>query len=372
MNEKATRPAFSRQNAMAMPGHRQRPHRQRRGGGQHPPFEVAGVEVLAAHRRAGLAHLGAQDHRDRIGVAAHGQGDAEVANHRADDVASPGAVGATEAFAALQPDAGGEDGLLPERPEAFALECLQSPPHFPAGEQLLQPVVHGAGEAHPAQDVLPLVAGERRGDRLPLQPAVAGVEHLRAGLLQAPDRRGPGRRFVEPIGSRDGVIEPTGQLAAEDRPQGLEPGAIARLQLAAAGGVEDFERQMDEGGVLFGHERAEARREAGGTASRDRTGHAGTIVAARTTRGRLRFRDQGPGTGKDLRRNSRSLPCARDSVTPRSVLPWSLVPGPCVTAAGCSWRGARSDSCSRTPPSSDRGRSCTWPGRSTYLLISGR
>ena len=83
----------------------------------------------------------------------------------------------------------------------------------------------------------------------------------------------PGRRLVEALGARDGVIEPAGQLAAEDRPQRVEAGAIARLQLAAAGGVEDLEGQMDERGVLFGHERAEARGEAGGAGGRDRTGH---------------------------------------------------------------------------------------------------
>ncbi len=161
-------------------------------------------------------------------------------------------------FAALEADTAGVDRFLAERAEALALERLHPPAHFPAGEELLQTVVHGASQAHPAQDLFALVGGERGGDGLAMEPAVAGIEHLGPGLFEAADGRHTGRGLVEPLGPGHGVIEAAGELAAERRTQGLEADAIASLQLAAAGGLEDLEGESDQGGVLLGHEGAEA------------------------------------------------------------------------------------------------------------------
>ena len=57
MNENATRWAPSRQNAIAMPAIESEPIASGAAAGSTPQLEVAGVQVLAAHRRAGLAHL---------------------------------------------------------------------------------------------------------------------------------------------------------------------------------------------------------------------------------------------------------------------------------------------------------------------------
>ena len=67
----------------------------------------------------------------------------------------------------------------------------------------------------------------------------------------------PGVVSSSPSGPVTDVIEPAGQLAPEQRPERVETGAVARLQLAAAGGVEDLEGQVNERGVLFGDERTE-------------------------------------------------------------------------------------------------------------------
>ena len=57
--------------------------------GRMPQLEVADVQVPAVHRRTGLAHLRVQHHPHRLGVGAHRERRAEIADDRADDVASP-------------------------------------------------------------------------------------------------------------------------------------------------------------------------------------------------------------------------------------------------------------------------------------------
>ena len=278
------------------------------------------MEVLAAHRRPGLAHLGAQDHRHGVVVAAHRERDPEIANHRRDDVAGPRSVGAAVALATLQADAGGVDRLLPERTEALALERLHAPAHVAAGEELLEAVVDGAGEAHAAQDLLALVGGERRGDGLTLQPAVAGVEHLGPRLLQSADGRHSGRGLVEPLVSGHGVIQAAGELPPEGRAQRVETSPIAWFQPAAADGLEDLEGEADQGGVLLGDERAEARGDGGAAGSGDGSGHGagrlyrGSGLGARVPEGHIAA--------------SRRDVAFRVASVPSEVLPSPRVPNP--------------------------------------------
>ena len=75
--------------------------------------EVADVEVLAVHRRAGLSHLRVEHHADGLGSVVHRDDGAEVADHRRNDVA---------ALAAAEPDRGGVDRFLSEGAEALSLE----------------------------------------------------------------------------------------------------------------------------------------------------------------------------------------------------------------------------------------------------------
>ena len=91
--------------------------------------------------------------------------------------------------AATQPDCAGINRLLAERAEALALEGPLAPADFPAHEQLLQAVVHGASQDHAAQDLAALVGGERRADRLAREKPVARIHDLRARLLEPLDGR---------------------------------------------------------------------------------------------------------------------------------------------------------------------------------------
>ena len=155
------------------------------------------MQIFAVQGRTGLADLRAQNHGDRVVVVPHRERDAEIANHRRDHVAGPGAVVAAVLRAPLQPEAAGVDSLLAKRAEALPRERLHAPAHFAAHEELLQPVVDRARETHAAQDLLALVVGERGRNGLALQPAIAGVEHVRARLFEPPDGRHAGRGLVE-------------------------------------------------------------------------------------------------------------------------------------------------------------------------------
>ncbi len=80
-------------------GQRQRGDRQRRRGQQDAPVEIAVAEVLAVGRRPGLPHLRVQHHAHGRRLGTHRQRGAEVANHRADDVAGPGSTVGSRYFA---------------------------------------------------------------------------------------------------------------------------------------------------------------------------------------------------------------------------------------------------------------------------------
>ena len=351
MNEKATRPACLSPERQRHARHRERSDGQRRGRRQHAPLEVAGVQVLAAHRRAGLAHLRAQDHRHGVVVAAHRQRDPEIADHRRDDVAGPGAVGAAESRAALQPDAGGVDRLLAKRAEALALERLHAPAHFPAGEELLEPVVDGARQAHPAQDLLALVVGERRGDRFTLQPAVARVEHLRPRLFEAANRRHAlawSRRAPRARSRRD-----RGGWRARDGTPAAAPRARRDRATSACRRQRRRTRRARDGPAWDAarpRTRRSARRAPVARAAVTGTGHGGSILAGLGC----------PGFG-----------ATRKSAGAADSLQRPLKDRTSLLRLGWSRPVAPSGSCSRTPPSSDPGRSCTSPDRSSASSSPG-
>jgi TPP-dependent pyruvate/acetoin dehydrogenase alpha subunit len=76
------------------------------------PDEIAGVQVLAVHRRPGLPHLRRQRPPHGLRIVAHRQAGTEVADHRRDDVAAPFAIDAI-ALAPAQPDGRGVNRFLP-------------------------------------------------------------------------------------------------------------------------------------------------------------------------------------------------------------------------------------------------------------------
>ena len=73
---------------------RQRADRQRRGGRQDPPVEIAEVQIPAVHRRTRLPRLRRQREPHGRGIRPHRQHDAKIANQRRDDVTAPSAIGA--------------------------------------------------------------------------------------------------------------------------------------------------------------------------------------------------------------------------------------------------------------------------------------
>ena len=113
-------------------GDSQRGDRQRRGRRKNAPVEIPDVQILAVERRAGLGHLGVQRHPHGVGLMAHGEGDAQIANHRSDHVAVPASVGSAIAVAAPQPDSRCVDGFLAERTKPFALKCRRAVPYLAA------------------------------------------------------------------------------------------------------------------------------------------------------------------------------------------------------------------------------------------------
>jgi hypothetical protein len=221
------------------------------------------VQVLAVHGRTVLAHLRGEDVANRLGVVPHRQGHADVANHGRNDIALPGAVLATVLRAALQADAGGVDGLLAQGAEALALEGHVAPAHLPAHEELLEPIVHGAGERHAAQDLDALGLGERGRDRFTPQEAVEGIGELGARLLHALHRCRPRRGVVGALGRLQRVVEPPRQLAPERHAKPVDGGVVPRLRLVPTDRVEDIEGEMDGQRVTLGDEGGEAAGESG-------------------------------------------------------------------------------------------------------------
>ena len=126
-----------------------------------------------------LRHLGVENHPDRCRLGTHRQRDAEVPDDRPDDVALPSAGRITPRAPRLRRIAGGVDRFLSERPEAFSLKRNVLVLDLAAEEELLQAVVDGASQDHAAQDLAPLIVGQRCGDGLTGQEAVARPQRAR-------------------------------------------------------------------------------------------------------------------------------------------------------------------------------------------------
>ncbi len=196
--ERDARVAFARERHRDA-GNGQRADRQRRRGRQDSPFPVADVQIAAVHRRTGLGHLRVEDHSDRGRLGPHRKCDAKIADDGADDVALPAAVGVTPLCAALQPDAGSVDGLLSERPEPFSLKRNVAEFDLAAEKELLETIVNGASQHHPAQDLAAFIRGQRRRNRFTDQEAVAGGNELVACSLQPLCRRDSRRRVGQAV-----------------------------------------------------------------------------------------------------------------------------------------------------------------------------
>jgi hypothetical protein len=156
------------------------------------------VQVLAAHWRPLLSHLGVQHHAHGRRIRTHCQGDAEIADDRPHYVSLPSALGIAIPRSPAQADPRGVDRLLPERAESFSLERGASVPDLAAREELLQPIVNRTGEDHAAEDLAPLLDGKRRRDLLAREKAVAGVRQLRARRLDPRGRTDARCRFGQP------------------------------------------------------------------------------------------------------------------------------------------------------------------------------
>ena len=229
MNETATRPEPSRQNAIAIPAIVSVAVVSGAAGGQDAVAEIADVQVLAFERRAGLAHLRVEHHPHGARLRAHRQRDAEVADQRADDVAGPSAVGAAERRAAPQADAGGVDRFLAERAESLALERGGAVLDLAAGEERLQPVVGGARQHHAAQDLDALVAGQRGLNGGAAQKAVARLQQLGVRVRHPRGGGGPRRRVGQPVRQPARACSRARQLAPQRRAQRLDRRLVARL-----------------------------------------------------------------------------------------------------------------------------------------------
>lgn len=140
---------------------------------------------------------------------------------------SPVPAPSSRRYAGPQGNRTGVDGFLSQRAEALPLERALAPTYFPAHEQLLQAIVHGAREHHAAQDLATLVGGQRRANRFAGKKAVAGLDDFGARLLESRDGGGPRRRLVDPVGRGKQVVEAFGELAAERWSQRVDGGGAA-------------------------------------------------------------------------------------------------------------------------------------------------
>ena len=258
MNETATRPrpVARERHRHARDGQR-RDRRAARPAGRIPQDEVADVKVLAVHRRAGLAHLRGQDQRARTrGVRAHRESRAEVADQRRDDVAAPRAV---RAAVGRRRAAGGSRRRRSPPGRASGIPspgtARSAVAHLAAREERLQAVVGRAGQDHAAQDLEPLVAGQRRRDRLAAQEPVARLEQLFARLIETLRDRDAGR------GVGQGFRQSDGQLLAQalgERGADRRDGCGVASRVLPAGRGESRGRRSQGEGERLGDEGREA------------------------------------------------------------------------------------------------------------------
>ena len=277
------------------PGHGQRADGQRRGGGQNAPREIADVQVLAVHRRSGLPHLRGEDLTHGLGRRTHRERHTEIANHRRDDVARPGAVLVVR-LATTEPNARRVDGFLTERSEPLALKRRVAVADFPAGEERLQPRVGRAGEDHAAQDFAALVGRERGADRGPVEKAVARLHELISSQLKTGGRFDAGRR-LQPFGRGD-VLQPSPERGVEGRAQRVERRLVGADRALAR--VERGAHRCDREGVSFDDERFQAPRKFGRRMNRRGPGHAEMLTPSG-------LRAQGSRLRQNLRVRGRRL-----------------------------------------------------------------
>jgi len=203
------------------------------------------VQIFAVHRRAGFGHLRAEDHAHGGAVVVHGQDDAEVTDHRRNDVALP-AVGGNELAAAAQANRRRVDRFLPEGTEAFALERAGAVANLAAGEELFEAVVGGAREDHAAQDFALFLGRKRCRDGLATQKSVAGVDDFSDCVVKAFADADTGRalgngarQLLRGAGiGREEIGKSLAEDAAEWVAQGVDGGWIALVDRATRDHVE--------------------------------------------------------------------------------------------------------------------------------------
>ena len=158
-----------------------------------------------------------------------GEDGAEVADHRRDDVV------------VVEAEHRGVDRFLAEGAKAFALERGGAVADFAAGEELLEPVVGGAGEEHAAENAALLVVRERgalagraghdhsvravvgqvaeQPDEGVLVDVAVRVERRHCGCDHAPNRHD--RRLSQPFGTLEDPNRIGGHVS--HGPPGLQP-----------------------------------------------------------------------------------------------------------------------------------------------------
>ena len=234
---------------------------ERRGRRQNAAVEIADMQVTAPHGRQILGHLGGEHPPHHVGIRAHGEGGAEVADHRCDHVALPAAVVAAPHLAPPQPQRRGIDRLLAEGAESFALEGTVAPAHVRAEEKLLEAVVDRAGDDHAGEHLAAFVDGDRRGDGLAAEKTVGIVDQLLEGLVQPGPCWHSGGGF-ERIGHFD-LFQPGKQAAPEKGAHHLDFGfergcLVAVRQTVLQGLVEGLLGSQEAERVFFGQEGREA------------------------------------------------------------------------------------------------------------------
>ena len=229
---------------------RQRADSERSRRRQDAPAQIADVQILAVHRRAGLGGLRAQHHPHGIRVTSHRQGDAKVADHRTNDISTPVSCFVAPRGAAAQTDRSRVDRLLPERPETFALKGNALIADLAAGKELLQAVVYRARQHHATEDLAAFVRRQRGGDGFAGEKAGARVDQFVCRLLQALTC-GHTRRRVRNVADVDPL-----EFLAERREKRLR-----RLRARRRSRTQRGTNRLDGDGVAIEHERTEALRQ---------------------------------------------------------------------------------------------------------------
>jgi hypothetical protein len=133
--------------------------------------------------------------------------------------------------------------------------------HFSAGEELLQAVVQRARQDHSAQDLPPLIGGQRRSQRLPDEKAVAGRHELLHRQLHTPIRAHTRRRIGQVRCTRG--VKRTFQLTDECDAKEFNVSGIVLRHLGCAGRHERVLHHGESKWETFDNERGKASSDAG-------------------------------------------------------------------------------------------------------------